>query len=330
MGSQEYEMKKGAVIGAKKGCCQYCFCRPIGHLDKYTAAMILSFNLPCSMPVALYGPLWLASAMALLLYAVVAIWGGRVWAAMGRCLMLGWVAQGVAIAMDISGFGSPVQGARFGFATALSATVWLVLLVYTLEMRWFKLLPGPRRALAFLAAVAVCLVVLAPGEFRPQAASPWAPVHWALGLVSYGLFGCAVLHAALLDGADRRLRLKQPVCVTPSLATLGSERHLAPKPIGMPLLQLERLTFKFVAVGFALLSATLLLGWWFANPWRWDHKTVLSLLGWGVFAALLMGRFYLGWRGRVAIRWLYAGAVLLLLAYVGSRFILEVVLQRTT
>ena len=80
--------------------------------------------------------------------------------------------------------------------------------------------------------------------------------------------------------------------------------------------------------GFLVLTAALLLGAWFADPWRWDHKTVFSMLGWVVFASLLAGRQAFGWRGPAATRWVYAGAGLLLLAYVGSRFVLEVVLQR--
>ena len=97
----------------------------------------------------------------------------------------------------------------------------------------------------------------------------------------------------------------------------------------MPLLQLERLTFRFVEAGFAVLTATLLLGIVTTVQWRWgDHKAVFSLLAWGVFAALLLGRRLRGWRGRKATRWLYVGAALLLLAYVGSRFVLEVLLGR--
>ena len=97
----------------------------------------------------------------------------------------------------------------------------------------------------------------------------------------------------------------------------------------MPLLRLERLTFRFVDAGFVVLSAALLLGAWFANPWRWDHKTVFSMLGWaGVRRRCSSGRHAFGWRGRRATRWLYAGAALLLLAYVGSRFVLEVLLHR--
>ena len=62
--------------------------------------------------------------------------------------------------------------------------------------------------------------------------------------------------------------------------------------------------------------------------WRWDHKTVFSLLSWFTFALLLIGRWRFGWRGRKAVRVLYAGTLLLLLGYAGSRFVLEVILGR--
>ena len=96
----------------------------------------------------------------------------------------------------------------------------------------------------------------------------------------------------------------------------------------MPLLRLERLTFRFVAAGFVTLTAAVALGWWFASPWRWDHKAIFSVLGWLVFAGLLAGRRAFGWRGPRATRWVYVGALMLLLAYVGSRFVIEVLLQR--
>ena len=41
-----------------------------------------------------------------------------------------------------------------------------------------------------------------------------------------------------------------------------------------------------------------------------------------------MGRKVYGWRGRVALRWTLAGFTSVLLAYVGSRFVLEVILHR--
>ena len=64
--------------------------------------------------------------------------------------------------------------------------------------------------------------------------------------------------------------------------------------------------------------------------WKWDHKTVFSLLAWFTFALLLVGRSRLGWRGKRAVRMLYIGSGLLLLAYAGSRFVIEVLLGRTS
>ena len=110
-------------------------------------------------------------------------------------------------------------------------------------------------------------------------------------------------------------------------------RLAADQDSGIPLLTLERLTFRFVAAGFWLLTATLLAGWLFGETlygrdWRWDHKTIFSLLAWLTFATLLIGRARFGWRGRHAVHVLYAGALLLLLSYAGSRFVMEVLLER--
>lgn len=261
--------------------------------------------------------LWLPSAAALLAYAVAGAWVQGSDAALRRWLMVGWAAHGLAIVADITGLGSTQHGARFGFAPALSATAWLVVTIHAVESRFLPL-AGARRALAWCAAALVLLAVGFPGEFHPQAGAAWAPLHWVFGIVSYGLFGAAVLHALMLDAAERTLREKR-VALAP-----GSGPRF-----GLPLLSLERLTFRFVAAGFVLLTLTIALGWWFLPGWRWDHKTVFSVLGWCVFAALLAGRQAFGWRGRPATRWLYIGALLLLLAYVGSRFVFEVVLQRS-
>ena len=133
----------------------------------------------------------------------------------------------------------------------------------------------------------------------------------------------------MLDATERQLRQRK---VGGSgafgLAPAGAAAGAGQGPMGMPLLRLERLTFRFVEAGFVVLTLALLLGVATTPRWHWDHKTVLSLLGWAVFAALLLGRQWRGWRGKRATRWLYAGAVLLLLAYVGSRFVFEVLMGR--
>jgi ABC-type uncharacterized transport system permease subunit len=276
--------------------------------------MSLSFGLFGGDPAAISAPLLLQSLIAFLAYVAVAVLPSASPSRLRVPLLIGWIAHGVDIVMDAAGVGLASTGARFGFAPALSVTLWLVIGVYMLESRFLPMI-GVRRTLAVLGAAAVLLAALFPGENRPHLASAWIPLHWVLGIASYGLFGAAVLHAAMLNRADQQMR--------------GMRAGKAGTPnSGMPLMRLERLTFQFVLAGFVVLSVALLLGAWFASPWRWDHKTVFSILGWCVFAALLAGRSAFGWRGPQATRWLYAGAGLLLLAYVGSRFVMEVVLHR--
>jgi ABC-type uncharacterized transport system permease subunit len=226
-------------------------------------------------------------------------------------LLLGVAGHAALLGAEIGSVGTGGAPARLGFGPVLSLTVCLVVVVHAVESR-FVPLPSVRRVLALAGGVAVAVAWAFPGEPH-VAASPWAPLHWLLGVGSYGLFGAAVLHALLLDAAERRMRRRTP----------GA--HAA---LGIPLLQLERLTFRFVQAGFAVLTAAIALGIATAPRWRWDHKTVLSIVGWAIFAALLVGRQRQGWRGATATRWLYAGALVLLLAYVGSRFVFEVVLGR--
>ncbi len=275
--------------------------------------MILSFGLEGNSawgtPLALVVP----SVLAIVAYGLAA-WPGEAGAAWRpRALLLGGAAQAVAIVADIAGLGTGTVGAHFGFAPALSITLWLVMAVYVLETQLVPL-PGARRKLAVVGVVVVGLALAFPGQLHPQVVSQWAPVHWLLGIASYGLFGVAVLHGVLVSRAERQLRR------TPTRGDVNAD--------GMPLLRLERLTFRFIAAGFVTLTAAIVLGAWPGGAWRWDHKTVFSVLGWFVFAGLLVGRSTFGLRGAPAMRWLYLGALLLLLAYVGTRFVFEVMLHR--
>ncbi len=275
--------------------------------------MILSTASPTLVP----GGALLLIGVAAVLYLLSALPAGGVRHPSAAALFGGFLLHGVLLLIDIGGFGQAEPGARLGFGPVLSMTVWLVIAVYTVESRLVPL-PAVRRWLGAAGVLAVVLAGLFPGDPKVLT-SPLAPLHFALGVGSYGLFGAAVLHALLLDAAERRLRPAQP----------GAPRAMPGPAFGMPLLQLERLTFRFVEAGFAVLTATLVLGIVTTVEWRWgDHKAAFSLLAWGVFAALLVGRRLRGWRGRQATRWLYVGAVLLLLAYAGSRFVLEVMLSR--
>ena len=250
-----------------------------------------------------------AAAAAYAATAAGAAWLGRrpTHAALG----IAWLLHLAALAGGLF-VGAP----RFGFAPALSITAWLVLTVYAIE-GWLYPELAVRRLLALLGAVAVLLALLFPGSELHMKASPWLPLHLALGIASYGLFGAAVVHAWLMTRAEKQMR----------------QAHAPPG--GVPLLTLERLTFRLSRPAScccpprcwqACCSARRST----APPIRvkWDHKAVFSVLAWLAFAVLLLGRARFGWRGRTARRVLYAGAALLLLAYVGSRFVLEVVLGR--
>lgn len=220
-----------------------------------------------------------------------------------------WGLHGWALAGT---FGT--EPVRFGFATTLSVTAWLVFTVYAIETRLFPQL-RTRWTLAGLGAPAVLLAWVFPGTDYPQVASTWLPMHWALGIASYGLLGVAVAHAWMMHRLEHQVR--HGIHDTPM----------------MPLLALERLTFRFVWAAFVLLSLTLIVGWYFAQQispqgWIWSHKTLFTVLSWSVLGVLLWGRRQFGWRGRFAVRMLYVAAGLLMLGYVGTRFVLEVILQR--
>jgi ABC-type uncharacterized transport system permease subunit len=206
---------------------------------------------------------------------------------------------------------------RFGFAYALSSMLWLAVLFYWVESLFYNLDGMQPPALA-LAALAVPLPALFPGRSSgAYAASLEFKLHLVLGMLAYSLFTIAILHAVLMAVAERRLHRKER-------GALGALP---------PLLTLERLLFRLIGAAFLLLTLTLATGLAFSETLfgralRFDHKTVFGVLSWLTFGVLLAGRWLYGWRGRTALRWTLSGFVLLILAYVGSRFVLEVLLAR--
>lgn len=206
---------------------------------------------------------------------------------------------------------------RFGFAYALSAMLWLTVLFYWLESFLYDLDAMQPPALA-LAAFAVPLPVLFPGRLGAAYAGSFEfRLHLLLAMLAYSLFTIALLHALLMAAVERRLHRKEG-------AALGALP---------PLLTLERLLFRLIGAAFLLLTVTLATGFAFSETlfgraMRFDHKTVFGVLSWLTFGLLLAGRQLYGWRGRTALRWTLSGFVLLFLAYIGSRFVLEVVLGR--
>jgi ABC-type uncharacterized transport system permease subunit len=215
---------------------------------------------------------------------------------------------------------------RFGFAFALSAMLWLAVLIYWLESLFFSLL-GMQPLVLGAAAVGVLLPAWFPGRLIADATSTDFKIHLALALIAYSVFTIAVLHAVLMALADRLLHRKGA-----GEAARGDPLH-GPAASLPPLLTIERMFFRLVGAAFVLLTATLATGMalsesMFGRAMRLNHETVFAVMAWLTFAVLLWGRLVRGWRGRTALRWTVSGFVALMLAYPGSRFVLEVLLHR--
>jgi ABC-type uncharacterized transport system permease subunit len=235
----------------------------------------------------------------------------------------GWERAAILLPLALHGWllydGIFSRELRFGFAQALSVMMFLGVAVYWIENLLYSL-EGMLPLVLPLAAVAAPLPALFPGlaSSGAHAQATEFRLHLALAMIAYGLFVIALLHATLMAVAERQLHRKGAVAF-PNLP---------------PLLTLEALLFRMIGAAFVFLTLTLLTGiafseTLFGRALRFDHKTVFALLSWLVFGLLLVGRWRYGWRGRTALRWTLAGFVLLILAYVGSRFVLEVLLGRS-
>jgi ABC-type uncharacterized transport system permease subunit len=169
------------------------------------------------------------------------------------------------------------------------------------------------------AALTMLLHWLWPGHYTPMPqASPLSITHVIISLLAYSLLTVAVVQGLMLGIQERRLHQKR------------AGRFLLALP---PLQTMEHLMFQMIAIGFFLLTLTLISGIFFSEaffgkPLAFTHHIVLSIFAWAVFAILLFGRWRFGWRGRIALRWALVGFGLLALAYFGSKFVLEILLGR--
>jgi ABC-type uncharacterized transport system permease subunit len=233
----------------------------------------------------------------------------RVW------LLGALLAHGMTLAREIF----PGDAMRFSFSIALSMILWLAIAFYWIESYYARMESLQMLSLP-VAAVTVLLPSIFPGQhLLTNADSLQFRAHFLIAMLAYSLFTLAALHAVLMAVAEKRLHKGR---LTPLLASLP------------PLLTMEALLFQLIHVAFALLTLTLASGVLFSESLfgkalTFNHKTVFAFLSWIIFAHLLAGRHLRGWRGRKALRWTLAGFVALLLAYVGSRFVLEVILGRT-
>ena len=145
----------------------------------------------------------------------------------------------------------------------------------------------------------------------------WAmSTHILTSIIAFSLLNIAALQAILLAIQDQQLKSHPPKRIIQSLP---------------PLQTMESLLFQMLGTGIVFLTISLVSGFLFIEDLfaqHLVHKTVLSILAWVIFSGLLIGRHRYGWRGQTAIQWTLIGFVLLLLAYFGSKLVLELILHR--
>lgn len=209
-----------------------------------------------------------------------------------------------------------VNGLNLGFFNTLSLLSWLIA-VLVLFAALTQPLENIGIAVLPLAGIALILEQVFPSAHVVSGEVAIAlRLHIAISIFAYSLFSVAAGQAILLAIQDRHLHNKRP----------GGFIRALP-----PLETMESLLFQLIAIGFILHSLSLLSGILYLEDLfaqHLVHKTVFSITAWVIFAILLLGRWRSGWRGRVAIRWTLWGFTALLLAYLGSKWVLEIVLNR--
>ena len=211
------------------------------------------------------------------------------------------------------------DGLDLGVANAISMLVWLTVAIYWLGGLAFQ---GLSSVLGLMAPVALAAVLFqATTQTRhvvTYGGDPLFTLHFAIALLAYSLFIVATVHALVMLAEEKWLHGGK---LPPFLKELP------------PLMQMEALLFRILLAAFVLLTLTVVSGVFFSEqlfgkPFTLTSKTFFAILSWLIFGGLLAGHFVRGWRGRTAVRWTLAGFTMLLLAYVGSKFVLEVVLDR--
>jgi ABC-type uncharacterized transport system permease subunit len=211
------------------------------------------------------------------------------------------------------------EGLDLGVANAVSLLVWLTVLIYWLAGLVYSGIAGILGLMAPAAAAAVLLqAVVRSGHLVTYGGDPLFTLHFVIAMLGYSLFIVATVHALVMLAEEKWLHRGT---LPPLLRTLP------------PLLEMEALLFRILFGAFVMLTLTVVSGVFFSEqlfgkPFKANHKTVFAFVSWLIFGGLLWGHHFRGWRGRKAVRWTLAGFVSLLLAYVGSKVVIELILQR--
>lgn len=205
-------------------------------------------------------------------------------------------------------------GLNFGFFNSLALFAWIItaLLIFG-SLRWPLMSLGIMvYPISGLCAVALGVYSSQQPAGATQALSGALELHIVISVFAYSLLSLAGLQSIVLAVQDHQLHNHKPG---------GFVRSLPPLQV------MERLMFRMITVGFCLLTLSLASGFYVAENLA-THKNIFSIIAWLIFAVLLIGRWQAGWRGRKAIRLTLAGIAFLMLAFFGSKLVVELILGR--
>lgn len=211
------------------------------------------------------------------------------------------------------------EGLNLGVSNSVSLIIWLTVAIYWLASLAVPGLASIQGLWAPIALLAVVLQLALPSHYLVHyGGDPLFTLHFAIAMLAYSLFIVATMHAVVMLAEQKWLHRG---VMPPFLSSLP------------PLLEMEALLFRILFAAFVLLTLTVVSGLFFSEqlfgrPFRLTHKTVFGLVSWAIFASLLWGRYFRGWRGKRAVWWTLWGFAALLLAYLGSKFVLEIILRR--
>jgi ABC-type uncharacterized transport system permease subunit len=233
-------------------------------------------------------------------------------------------SRAIALTLGIIGvIAHAIAHLQNGFANAsMNLHFFAALSIVAMGMAALTTVTAFSQRIEALGLIVYPLAALFVGLFALSGTRVAEPMDWRislhawLALLAYATLAIASVIAIFLWLQERALRTRQ------------SSQWLRILP---PLLQLEQLLFRSITMGFVLLTAALLTGVLFVQDMLAQHlwhKTVFSILSWAVFGGLLIGRWRYGWRAERAVRFTLIAMALLLLAFFGSKFVLELVLHR--
>ncbi len=232
---------------------------------------------------------------------------------------LGIALTVVAAASHITAIGlemTRIGGFNADFFSTLALVSMINLLVLLVGMRrwaWWELLI---LALPGTAGLVLLKMLLATEPTALNTGARMLDVHVISSLVSYSMLSIAAITAMFIAAQHKLLR-----------------SHSNPELIEIlpPLVTMEKMLFQMITVGWVILTASLATGLLFVDDLlaqHLAHKTFLSVLSWVLFGLLLFGRWRYGWRGMRAVRLCLIAMAILLLAYFGSKAVLELLLDR--